>query len=458
MSGIEMSRRSFFAGTLACAASAPLAGASSAPAAGGFAEPSRVLPVADDSDLIVAGGGPAGIAAAITAARAGKRVRLFASHGALGGIWTSGLLSCIIDFGRSAIAREIISRLDARSARHPRRAKMLDSNFIYDPESMKVVLEDMATAAGVKFTYHSPVVAAYRDASGRNVETVVTESKSGRRAWRAPLFMDCTGDGDLAAQAGCGFDVGGAKPGDAQQPASLIAMVALDDEAGIEKFAVNFPSVFDANGNAVVNAKKNLYEELVRLGVEPSYAAPTLFRIRRNFFALMANHEYGVKVDDADGITAATVNARREVFAIVDALARKGGEKWRGMRVVATAEQLGHRGSRRIHGRYTLTRDDILAGRQFKDAVADCLFGIDVHGVSRADNRKLPAGSPGGAVAQPYQIPLRACRAKEVDNLYMAGRCISGDFLAQASYRVTGPAVAMGEGVARAILHARGQL
>ncbi len=248
MSGIEMSRRNFFAGTLACAATTPLMGASPASAAGGFAEPSRVLPIADDSDLIVAGGGPAGIAAAITAARAGKRVRLFESHGALGGIWTSGLLSCIIDFGRSAIAREIISRLDALGARHPRRARMLDENFIYDPECMKKVLEDMVTSAGVKFTYHSPVVAAYRDASGRNVETVVTESKSGRRAWRAPLFMDCTGDGDLAAQAGCGFDVGGVAPGQADQPASLIALVTIEDDAKVARFTVNHPTVFNAAG------------------------------------------------------------------------------------------------------------------------------------------------------------------------------------------------------------------
>ncbi len=452
MSGIEMSRRNFFAGTLACAASAPLAAASPASAAGGFAEPSRVLPIADDSDLIVAGGGPAGIAAAITAARAGKRVRLFEAHGALGGIWTSGLLSCIIDFGRSAIAREIISRLDALGARHPRRARMLDENFIYDPECMKKVLEDMATSAGVKFTYHSPVVAAYRDASGRNVETVVTESKSGRRAWRASLFMDCTGDGDLAAQAGCGFDIGGVAPGQADQPASLIALVTVEDDTKVARFTVNHPTVFNAAGEAISNPKKELYNELTRVGLEPSYAAPTLFRIRRNLFALMANHEYGVRVDDADGVTVATVRARGEIFTLVDALAKKGGDAWRGLRIVATAEQLGHRAARRIHGRYTLTSADLTAGRQFKDAVADCLFGIDVHGVSRADNRKLPAGSPGGLVAQPYQIPLRACRAKEVDNLYMAGRCISGDFLAQASYRVTGPAVAMGEGVARAIL------
>ena len=451
-----LSRRNFFAGSFALAAAGASGTVRSVPPAGTFAEPPRSLKATDDSDVIVAGGGPAGIAAAITAARLGKRVRLFETHGSLGGIWTVGLLSCIIDFGRSMISREIIARLDALGARFPRRATMLDSNFIYDPESMKIVLEDMATEAGVRFTYHSPVVAAYRDASGRNISAVVTESKSGRRAWRAPVFLDCTGDGDLAALAGCGFDVGGVKAGDADQPASLVAIVTLDDDERIAGLSVNDSMAFRADGTPAGEPKKELYKAIADVGIEPSYAAPTLFKIRKNIYALMANHEYGVKLDDAEAITAATVRARREIFAIVRALARKGGNRWRGLRVVATAEQLAHRAARRIHGRYTLTADDLVAGRRFPDAVADCSFGIDVHGVSRAANKTLPAGNPSAMKeTQPYQIPLRACRSKDMDNLYMAGRCISGDFLAQASYRVTGPAVAMGEGVANALFKCR---
>ena len=86
-------------------------------AKGGFPEPGRVLPLVEDADLIVAGGGPAGIAAAVTAARMGKRVRLFEAHGALGGLWTVGMISCIIDFGRGDLTREITKRLDAYGGR-----------------------------------------------------------------------------------------------------------------------------------------------------------------------------------------------------------------------------------------------------------------------------------------------------------------------------------------------------
>ena len=146
--------------------------------------------------------------------------------------------------------------------------------------------------------------------------------------------MDCTGDGDLAAQAGCGFDIGGVAPGQADQPASLIALVTVEDDTKVARFTVNHPTVFNAAGEAISNPKKELYNELTRVGLEPSYAAPTLFRIRRNLFALMANHEYGVRVDDADGVTVATVRARGEIFTLVDALAKKGGDVWRGLRIV----------------------------------------------------------------------------------------------------------------------------
>lgn len=456
---MSTSRRQFIAGTFAAGAALPFAASAQGGEDGMFAEPARGLKIAGEYDLIVAGGGPAGFAAAVTAARLGKKVMLFEAHGALGGIWTTGLLGCIIDFGRADLSREIIRHLDRYGARQPRRKTMLDSNFTYEPEIMKVVLEGLAQASGVNFLYHSPVVAAYRDASGRNIETVVTESKSGRLAWRAKVFMDCTGDGDLAALAGCGYDEGGITPDAPAQPASLVAVVTVADDSRIARFTVNDPSAFDAEGTPVGEPKKLLQDELLAAGIEPSYSRPTLFRIHKNLFALMANQEYGVKVDDCVGVTAATVRARREIFDIVGALTKKDPQTWEGLRVVASAEQLGHRTARRIHGRYKLTALDVHERRRFADAIAQSSFGIDIHAVTRQENREKPtystfAAKEAGDPFLPqfaYEIPLRACQAKDADNLYMAGRCISGEFAAQASYRVTGPAVQMGEGVVRKI-------
>ena len=138
------------------------------------------------------------------------------------------------------------------------------------------------------------------------------------------------------------------------------------------------------------------------------------------------------------------MRARRENVGIVAALARLGGV-WSGLRVAATAEQLGHRTARRIHGRYTLTRADVVAGARFDDAAGESRFPVDVHAMTKKDD----AVSAMGVAAKSFQIPIRAMRSRDLDNLYMAGRCISGDPIALASYRVTGPAFQMGESLGR---------
>ena len=136
---------------------------------------------------------------------------------------------------------------------------------------------------------------------------------------------------------------------------------------------------------------------------------------------------------------------------MTEALKRYHPDVWKGLTVIVTSEQLGHRAARRIHGRYTLTVEDLAAGKTFPaaDVVSLGGFGVDIHAVNRADNRIKAAGYGNYRIKTPYQIPFGCCRAKDADNLYMAGRCISGDFASQASYRVTGPAVEMAEGVVR---------
>ena len=433
--GVEFSRRSF----IGFGAALPFAGGvAPLPNKGVFAEPQHDLPLVEDCDILVCGGGPAGIATAVAAARGGAKVRLLELRGSLGGIWTSGLLGCMLDFGRGALAKELLSQLDACGARRGYSYSVNDPDYakdVYEPEYMKVVCEAMCQDAGVKVQLDTRVVAAYRDIGARNVNVVVTESKSGRQAWRARTFVDATGDGDLAAFAGCGFDIGFADGRD--QPASMMAVLSTPDADALAPFVLN-------NGGEYVATVTAFHEEIKRAGLVPSYDNPTLYRLTRNLVLMMANHEYGVKIDDAAGITAATIHARRENIDIAAALARLGGV-WSGLRVAATAEQLGHRTARRIHGRYTLTRADVIAGAKFNDAAGESRFPVDVHAMSEKDD----AVSAMDVVAKPFQIPIRAMRAKDLDNLYMAGRCISGDPIALASYRVTGPAFQMGESLGR---------
>lgn len=455
-----LTRRTFFGTAVAagtCGCTIPSAGKA------GFDEPGRTLPVDAWADVIVCGGGPAGVAAAVNAARGGKKVRLFELQGCLGGVWTAGLLTYIFDFDKSATDREIMKRLDAYGARtidRPPPAEMksypfgVNKDWVYEPEYMKLVCEDMCVESGVKIHLQTPVVAAYRDASGRNLDVIVTESKSGRQAWRAKTFIDCTGDGDLGALSGCGFDLGWTPDGFGQ-PATLNALVTVKNGEAIKDYTSNEPAMWTRftlpDGKKTCHhivASHKLRDLLHAQGLDPSYGDPTLFRCRDNLFCFMATHAYKLRLDNAEAISAATIRARKEIFRLSDALARLGGI-WDGFRVVCTAEQIGHRDARRIHGRYTVTREDVAVGRRFADAVTESRFGIDIHGLDKKANNEKAAGQNFGAKFRPFQIPLRACQAKDADNLYMAGRCISGDFIAQASYRVTGSSVAQGEAVGR---------
>jgi len=213
---------------------------------------------------------------------------------------------------------------------------------------------------------------------------------------------------------------------------------------------------FYRDDNRHLPAVEAFKRELQRAGLTTSYGHPTLFQVRDKLLLVMINHEYGIKAFDAAAVTEATVRARAEVFRVVRGLRALGGP-WEGMQVAATAEQIGVRDGRRIHGRYTVTKDDLIAGARHDDGVTRATFGVDIHGATRAENEKETI-SRGGVKMKPYDIPLRALIAKDVDGLLMAGRCISGDFIAHASYRVTGNAVAMGEAAgAVAALAARGQ-
>ena len=135
-----------------------------------FNEPATTLPLVSDVDVIVCGAGPAGVSAAITAARAGAKVRLFEWRGCLGGVWTAGLLGYLLDFDKPGFARELLIKLDERGVRRGTSMK----SVCYEPEGMKLLLEELCVEAGVKFQLHTRVAAAYRE--GRRLTTIVTES------------------------------------------------------------------------------------------------------------------------------------------------------------------------------------------------------------------------------------------------------------------------------------------
>src|SRR4051812_29432490 len=150
---------------------------------------------------------------------------------------------------------------------------------------MKLLLEDMCVEAGVKFQFHTRVAAAYRE--GRRLTTIITESKSGRQAWRVPVFIDTTGEGDLGALAACEWEIGQAKACPSQ-PMSLNALLVVKDATALAAF----PPVSDPDASVGL-AKKAFLKTIQSAGFFPSYSGPPLWQVRDNLLLVMMNQEFG---------------------------------------------------------------------------------------------------------------------------------------------------------------------
>lgn len=396
-------------------------------------EPAREIPITHRFDVIVCGGGPAGVAAAIASARAGAHTALIEAQGCLGGVWTSGLLSIILDSAnKPGLMPEIRQRLAAMGA-------IREDRDIYQAEAMKVVLESLCEEAGVEIFLYTRLTAA--QVEGQSIRHVILEAKEGRFALFGQCFIDTTGDGDLGALAGCRYDVG--RQGDGlTQPMTLMALVS-----NLPSSLIEAPLPPDRNS---CMPKGELLQRLLESGINPSYTKPSLFLMPDGMGALMVNHIYERSALSAHDLTRASIDARREIHRIVEKM-KTFSPEWKGLTLAATAAHIGVREGRRIHGLYCLTVEDLGAGRRFADGIARVTFPVDIHSVLSSD---------GGGYGQdrtpcrPYDIPLRALVARDRDNLFLAGRCLSGDFHAHASYRVTGNAVITGETAGRAAARA----
>lgn len=379
-------------------------------------------------DLIVCGGGPAGVCAAIRAARDGVSVLLVEKNGCLGGVWTSGMVSWLLDLeGKWGIIKEITERVSACG--HGRFAR--GGNFLCEPEYVKYLLEKMCREAGVEIRLYTYITGTC--VVDRKIHAVCTHSKSGKEQFAAKYIIDATGDGDVGYLAGCQYEIG-LENGAFQQPLSLFALVN-----GL-KYEDMRPYDNGAECLEGISPKQLLFEAMTRTGIQPSQTVPAMYYLSNDLYLLTMVHEYGCRADDAEALTKATLHAREEIHRMVAGLKKLGGI-WKNICVVATAESIGVRDGRRIKGVAVVSKEDVLESKRCTDEVCLVHFPMDVHAISEEEK----TGYSFVGRTQGYSIPAGALIAADIDNLFLAGRCISGDFYAHSSYRVTGNAAVIGE-------------
>jgi hypothetical protein len=374
-------------------------------------------PVVRKVDVLVCGGGPSGCAAALYAARSGAKTLLLENMPFLGGVWTAVGISHLIDGrGRDGLNAEIHQRLPVHQ---------VFGRNIYLIEDMKSLLDQMMAEAGVEIQLHTRAASVARE--GSRLGGVFTVSKSGFEFIEAAVVIDTTGDGDIAAAAGCVFEQGREFDG-RTQPVTL------------------FGTIGGYRGQPAKG--RDLVEILERGGWRPSYPPVTLFPQpgQPGVFQLMATQFYGVDGTNVRDLSRAEILGRYEIRKCVEVFKQHGGEDWKDAFLIGTGPAIGVRETRRIRGRYYLTWEDLNRGARFEDGIAEIRSGSNIHPVDdpyESPPEGLPA-RPSFRV-QPYEIPLRSLIAADVDNLLMAGRCISGDVYALGSYRLTGNVVRTGE-------------
>lgn len=378
-------------------------------------------------DVVVAGGGPAGTAAAIASARLGAETLLVERYGFLGGMGTAALVNPFMKYyagGKQlvkGIFQEITERLkDAGAfggAGHP---------YSFDPEELKYTLNEMASESGVMLQFHTLVCDAAADDG--EITALIAESKSGRQVLKAGIYIDCTGDGDIAARSGAQFEQGRSSDGQCQPASMLFIMGGVK----VQENAVEFP----VPGEHRLPQGRVLFFKMPREG------------------EVLVNMTRVVNLDatDVNDLTMAELEARRQVREIVVYLRQnvKGFEK---SYLVQTGCQVGIRESRRIMGEYVLTADDVLRCAKFSDAIARCSYMIDIHNPVGQGTviKRLPPG-------EWYDIPYRCLLPKGFKNLLVAGRCISSTHEAHSSLRIQPTCYALGQaaGTAAALAARKG--
>ena len=397
-------------------------------------EAARELPVYGQVDVLVLGGGVAGLGAAVMAARQGAKTLLVDSAGSVGGMSTTGLMSHFTGSARSLLYEEVLSRMLAKRDECSTDA----SRVTIDPEALKAVYLEMLEESGCGLLLYT--MACMPILEGRKICGAIVESKSGRQAIRAQVVIDATGDGDIAARAGVPYILGRETDG-SMQPATLMFKLG-----GVDTRRAVFPGSFETQ----VPTEKGELQQLSK-ALLPAPAGHVLLYPTSLPGLVTVNMTNAIQIDgtSAESITQAEKICRAQLPSIVRFL-RQYAPGYEKCFLVSAGAMMGIRETRHFEGVYTLNQEDILGRRTFEDwIVRDACFNFDVHNMtgSSLDATGVQHRFPPDTY---YQIPYRCCLPREIEGLLLAGRLISGTHMAHSNYRAMPICLAMGEGVGTA--------
>jgi hypothetical protein len=390
------------------------------------------LPVAHDVDVLVVGGGPAGIGAALAAARNGMNTLVIEQFNCFGGVAGAGGHGHISTWGETGTGRRIVGgvayelgcRIVKQGFGH------LNSHGVwFEVEGLKLILEQMFEEAGVKFLYHTffcDTIVEDGVATG-----AIIQNKTGRQIVKAKRIIDCTGDGDVAFKAGCKYEVG-RKSDSKCQPVTLMFTIGGVEWDKVQKWRTDYPMT-----NVWEEAQRNGDMRPFQKTIMGFWWTPT----RPDQVGVNFTHIIYIDSTKAEDLTAATVEGRKQAWECIPVF-RKYVQGMENCYMVSTPNTVGIRESRRIMGDYILTEDDIKAQREFDDNICYGSFFVDIHCIDGVGMDETVWRPPKGFK---YHIPYRTLLPLGIDNLMTAGRCVSCTHIALGSIRVMVPCIGMGE-------------
>ena len=409
-----------------------------------YVEKPRELPVVAEVDVLVVGGGPAGVGAALGAARNGAKTMVVEQSNCLGGMATAGLMSHWSGSMSSPVGNEIWNRMRASASLPPGWTEDRPCNVSH--ECQKRALFDLLEEAGVAIQLHTWFADVIVE-NGR-VVGIVTESKSGREAIMAKVVVDATGDGDVAAKAGAEYEMG--REGDhVCQPVTLMFRIG-----GVDYSKAIFPGSFES----YMDVPKGEVQALGKSHLTFPAGHVLLYQTRLPG-EVCVNMTNAINIDGTNvrDLTKAEILCRRQMDEIV-AFLREFVPGYERCYLVASAQNVGVRETRHFKGLYTLTAEDIVEAKVFDDWIAvHNYFNFDIHN-TRGNGLDANGAQKHFHAKGEYTIPYRCLVPEKVDGLLLSGRNISGTHKAHSNFRVMAICLntGYGAGVAGAIASRQG--